>query len=83
MLTWKDLDTLQVSTACLGLADCHYRVIILKCIKVTFPSLLALVGVVIEKRLNFLQKTFLINFLALSGNFEQLNFFPNFLTNIV
>ena len=66
MSAGKDLDTLQVSTACLGLGDCHCKNVFLQgdhfeMHKSDFhpwsvPSLSALVGVTIEKGLHCLPK---------------------------
>ena len=60
----KDSYTLQVSTACLGLGDCHCTSVFLQgdhfemhksnFYPWSFPSLLALVGVTIEKGLHWL-----------------------------
>ena len=138
----KDLDTVQVSSACLGLEDCHCTSVFLQGDHLekhksdfhpwSFPSLFALAGVTIEKGLHWMpkatiatrlqrgpvpwsrssapargksvrdgfpqcaaatlfknvqvqkkfsqkfQNTFLINFLAKSGNFKQLCFFSIF-----
>merc|ERR1712086_494547 len=62
--TRKDLDSLQLSTVCLGLGDCHCTSVFLQgdhfemhksnFYPWSFPSLLALVGEIIEKGLHWL-----------------------------
>ena len=62
----KDLDTVQVSSACLGLEDCHCTSVFLQGDHLekhksdfhpwSFPSLFALAGVTIEKGLHWLPK---------------------------
>ena len=56
----KDFDTLQVSSACLGLVDCHCNIVFIQGDHLemhksdfypwSFPSLLALVGVILFHR---------------------------------
>ena len=62
----KDLDTVQVSSACLGLEDCHCTSVFLQGDHLekhksdfhpwSFPSLFALAGVTIEKGLHWMPK---------------------------